>query len=333
MTTPTQPVSEITALSDQAINWVILLHSGNATEQDRKQAQQWQERSHSHQKAYIEAEQLWLDMGDAMLLPASSQPITLPALKTEQPRKIIYPTTRLIPFAAAAVLLLAILYPYFSFSDYWLSDYRTAVGEQKNIVLSDGSRILLNTDTAISVQVDPSQRNIKLLRGQAVFTVATDPNRPFEVTTDEAVVKALGTVFDVLEDSQGTQVTVEEHAVSIRPLTEKGGVKTVRINEGQQTRYNAKTGFGPITGINIKQNAAWQRGKLIFKNQELSAVIAELNRYYHGHIMLTDNKLATLRVTGVFPLDDPKAVLSMIEQTLPLKQTRITPWLTLINSL
>ncbi|MEQ1740436.1 MAG: FecR family protein [Methyloglobulus sp.] len=332
MTTPAQPVSEITALSDQAITWVILLHSGNATEQDRIKAQQWQERSHSHQKAYAEAEQLWLDMGDALLLPVSSQPICQPIPITNQPRKQIPPARWLAPLAAA-VLLLAILNPYLSFSDYWLSDYHTAVGEQKNIVLSDGSRILLDTDTAISVRVGQFHRNIKLLRGQAVFTVAADPNRPFEVTTDDAVVRALGTVFEVLEDNQGTQVTVEEHAVSIRPLTEKGGVNTVRINEGQQTRYNTKTGFEPITDINIKQNAAWQRGKLIFKNQELSDVIAELNRYYKGHILLTDNKLASLRVTGVFPLNDPQAVLSMIEQTLPLKQTHITPWLTLINSL
>jgi transmembrane sensor len=329
---PPQPVSEITALSDQAITWVILLHSGNATEQDRMQSQQWQARSHSHQKAYIEAEQLWLDMGDALLITVPDQPNNQPISIANQPRKTNL-TTRWFAPLAAAVLLLAILNPYLGFSDYWLSDYRTAVGEQKTIVLSDGSHILLNTDTAISVQVDPSHRNIKLLRGQAVFTVAADPNRPFEVTTNETVIKALGTVFEVLEDNQGTQVTVEEHAVSIRPLTEKGEVKTVRISEGQQTRYNTKTGFEPISDINIKQNAAWQRGKLIFKNQELSTVIAELNRYYQGHIQLTDNKLATLRVTGVFPLDDPNAVLSMIEQTLPLKQTRITPWLTLIGSL
>ncbi|NOU23825.1 MAG: FecR family protein [Methyloglobulus sp.] len=331
MTSPTQSVSEITALSDQAITWVILLHSGNATEQDRIKAQQWQERSHSHQKAYAEAEQLWLDMGDALLLSIPKQTRTQQIPIAGQTRKLL--SVRWLASLAAAVLLLAILNPYLGFSDYWLSDYHTAVGEQKNIVLSDGSRILLDTDTAISVQVGQFHRNIKLFRGQAVFTVTTDPQRPFEVTTDDAVVKALGTVFEVLEDNQGTQVIVEEHTVSIRPLTEGGEEKTVRINEGQQTRYNAKTGFEPITDINIKQNAAWQRGKLIFKNQELSAVIAELNRYYKGHILLTDNKLATLRVTGVFPLNDPQAVLSMIEQTLPLKQTHITPWLTLINSL
>ncbi len=332
MSTTSPPVSEITTLSDQAISWVVKLNSGTATKLDIEQAQLWRTRSRSHQQAYLEAEQLWLDMGDALLLSASVQAQTT-SVSTKIPRRNFKPVTRWLTPLAAAVLLFAVLNPYLGFSDRWLSDYHTTAGEQKTITRSDGSRVMLNTDSALSVQISSSGRQIRLLRGQAVFSVATDPKRPFEVTTDDAIVKALGTIFEVQEDQQGTRVSVQQHAVNIKPVATQSGINDKTITEGQQTRYSAKTGFSPITSIDIKETSAWQRGKLIVKNQPLSVVITELDRYYPGHIQLTDQQLANLRVTGVFPLNDPNAVLTMIEQTLPLKQTRITPWLTLISRL
>ena len=319
-------LSEITALSDQAIEWVILLHSGVATEQNRQQAQQWQNRSPAHQNAYRDAEQLWLEMGQAFQLPETKTPATQPQQKRQ-------PKPWLASGLAAALIVCAFIPPFSVFTDRWASDYHTAVGEQKNIILSDGSQVILNTDTALAVQLNATGRHIRLLRGQAQFTVAPDPQRPFEVTTDDAVVKALGTIFEVLDDNQDTRVTVQEHAVGIKAPHDADYSGNIRIEAGQQARYSATKGLESVVTVDLKQNGAWQRGKLIIINQPLSSVIADLNRYYQGKIVMTNDTLSQLRVSGAFPLDNPGAVLAMLELSLPLKIRHITPWLTLVQSL
>lgn len=315
-------LSEITALSDQAIEWVILLHSGNTTENDKLKARQWQNRSPSHQKAYREAEQLWQEMGLAIQSPtkkSSPQP---------SPKKLSYWTTGL-----AATLLIGTLITHFSIlTDFWLSDYHTAVGEQKEITLSDGSVVILNTDTALAVDWHSNSRHIKLLRGQAQFTVAHDSARPFEVETENAVVKALGTIFEVLNEEQDTRVTVLEHAVSIKAPQDANYSENSRIEAGQQAHYSRSKGLETVISVNLKQNSAWQRGKFLVKNKALVEVVAELNRYYSGKIVITDEKLLQMRVSGAFPLTDYDTVMAMLEQSLLLKITHITPWITLLQS-
>jgi transmembrane sensor len=323
---PKTPVSEINSLSDQAIDWVIRFNSGNADEQDRLLVRQWQNRSPSHRKAFAEAEQLWLEMGEA-LSPAAltqSQPLV-------NAKRTLYNGNR-ISGLAAAVILLALIVPCSGLSDHWFSDYYTGVGEQKIVTLADGSRVTLNTNTALSVAFNASGRRLTLKHGQAIFNVAADPGRPFEVATDTAVVKALGTVFGVLEESQGTLVTVEEHAVSVKGLHDKGYSATSRVSAGQQARYSREHGLEALIAVDSQQSGAWQRGKLIFKNQPLASVVAELDRYLPGSIAILNGKLNTLGVSGVFPVNDPAATLNMIEQTLPVKITRVTPWLTLLHN-
>lgn len=322
------PVSEITALSDQAIDWVIRLNSGKAAAEDFAEAKAWQSRSPSHRKAFAEAEQLWLEMGNAML--ASAPPAAglrkIPA-GTRRGRS----HGRQWAGLAAGLLLAASAIQFLGFGERWFSDYSTGVGEQKHVILADGSQVALNTYTAFSVAFDAAGRHIALHRGQAVFTVAKDPARPFEVATGTAVVKALGTVFEVWEDSRGTRVTVEEHAVGVKGLDDKDYPESSRVNAGQQARYSPEHGFEAPVAIDPKQMSAWRRGKLIFKNQPLAAVVAELDRYYPGRMVIVNGGLETLRVTGVFPVGDPAAALDMIADILPVNITRITPWLTLLR--
>ena len=312
-------VSQITALSDQAIEWVILLHSGTATKADKKQAFLWRNRSPSHQKAYQEAEQLWLEMGQAFQHPQNAKR-----------NKRILP--RIAIGLAASVFICAFLTQFSTLTDFYLSDYHTAVGEQKTITLSDGSQVILNTDTALAINWTATARHITLLHGQAEFTVAHDVSRPFEVETDDAVVKALGTIFEVQDEVESTRVTVIEHAVGIKAPQDAQYHQDFRIQAGQQGRYSRAKGLEKLEAVNLKQSSAWQRGKLLVKNQVLSAVVADLNRYYSGKIFITDDKLAQLRVSGAFPLHNYGTVMAMLAQSLPLKIRHLTPWLTLLQS-
>ena len=322
---PKASVSEITELSDQAIEWIVLLNSDNASDQNRLQAAQWINRSPSHRKAFAEAEQLLLDMGE--VITNNVRLIKAEPTISNKPLRNLIASLRAL---AAASIVIALLLPFTNLTDRLLSDYYTGVGEQQIVTLADGSKIMLNTDTAISVAYTPSGRQLTLKHGQAVFYVAADRNRPFEVATDIAVVKALGTVFEVREEGQSTQITVQEHAVSVKGLHDKDYVNTARVNAGQQAVFHSKHGLSGVIDVDTNQSA-WQRGKLVFNNQPLSAVVAELDRYLPGHIAIVDKSLTALRVSGVFPITDPTATLTMIEQLLPIKITRITPWVTLLH--
>lgn len=318
------PVSTIFALSDQAIDRVIRLHSGRASEADRAEARAWQNRSPSHRKAFAEAEQLWLEMGDAMLAKTSF---------AAGSRQIAAGTRHGRQWAglAAGLLVIASLIQFSGYGELWFSDYYTGVGEQKNVTLADGSQVVMNTDTAFSIAFDGAGRHVTLHRGQAVFTVAKDAARPFEVAAGTAVVKALGTVFEVLVDSRSTRVTVEEHAVGIKGLHEKNYPESGRIHAGQQARYSPEHGFEAPVAIDPKQISAWRRGKLIFKNRPLGEVVTELDRYYPGRMLIVNEGLETLRVTGVFPANDLEAALGMISDILPVETFRVTPWLILLR--
>ncbi|WP_341327905.1 FecR family protein [Methylotuvimicrobium sp. KM2] len=310
-----KPVSKIHALSDRALEWLILLHSGNATEWDRQNAHEWRARSPAHEKAFAEAERLWFDMGEAL----AGKP-----LETVKPR---FSTAKLS--GLAALFLLAAVLPFLGLDDYFFSDYRTGVGERRTIVLADGSQVLLNTDTAIALDWNEQERSITLRRGQALFTVAPDPNRPFSVVTEDCTVTALGTVFEVHTERKATRVTVLEHTVKIEPVS--SGVQALRLEEGHQTRFGSAQGFEPVSAADIERIEAWQRGKLIVKDHPLFEVVTELDRYYRGATIVAGGRLPDLRVTGVFPTGDRDGVIAMIEAALPVRATRITPWLTVLH--
>lgn len=317
-------------MSDQAIDWILLLHSGKAIERDKVEAEQWRRRSPEHERAYAEAEALWRYMGNVLAANTSDSVDS----RAEPAGAKEFPLTIRRSWAAglaAAVVLLLLLTPFSRYRDRWLSDYYTDIGAQQTVTLADGSSVLLNTDSAISVHYDQTGRRIELHRGQALFSVAADRKRPFDVTTADARVRALGTVFEVREDDGGTRVTVLEHAVSLKSAGHGlKGLDEIRIVEGRQAGYRRATGLSEPVPVDTGQISAWQRGKLIFKNRPLAEVTAELERYLPGRIVIADQTIASLKVSGVFPLDEPELVLNLIGKTLPVEIAHLSRWLTVL---
>lgn len=320
---------EITSMSDQAIDWIILLHSGRATEQDKTDAEQWRRRSAEHARAYVEAEALWRDMGQVMAAGQTDRLQSTPHRSAPGKRRRTPVRGWALGFAAAAMLLLLVT-PFSRYRDLWRSDYHTAIGGQQTLTLADGSEVRLNTDSAIAVHYGQNKREIRLYRGQAMFSVQADARRPFAVVTDEARITALGTVFEVWDDGGDTRVTVVEHAVSLTPVDKQSGGQALVIAEGQQAGYGEESGWQSPEPVDLSEATAWERGKLIFRNQALGEVIAELERYLPGRIVITDDALRSLKVSGVFPIRDAGQVPDMIGKTLPVKVVHLSPWLTVL---
>ncbi|OAI09006.1 hypothetical protein A1353_05415 [Methylomonas methanica] len=325
-----------TSLQDQAIAWLVCLRDDSLSDAELEAFADWLNRDSLHAEAFTEAENLFRDMVVAGNLsreaevqqPASRQiaPATFRAAKIKPAKPRPHRPWFAAGFAIAAMCLLAIglIMPQQAslLSDY-LSDYRTQTGEIREIQLSDGSRLLMNTNSAVSVAFTAEARRIVLHHGQVRFTVAKDSRRPFEVVADDLTVRALGTVFEVYKTAaEHTEVTVQEHAVAVSAA---GRESDVTVAQGQGLSYKPGLPLPHPQAVGAEQSA-WQQHRLVINDRPLAELISELERYRFGRIFLADAALKNLRVTGVFSLDTPDEALSSVRKALALQETRIGPW-------
>lgn len=361
---------QITELKQQAIHWLVRLRSDDLSDGEMYAFADWLSQDHTHSETFAAAENLFNDMvlvakthaadvapqneaneiqkklsliknhrGSHAPSPSDATQARLLAqtrisshLRKVRPAQS-YTRWLAYPLALAAAWLFAVILvlPQQShWLDDYLSDYHTNTGELREIQLADGSHILLNTNSAVSVSFKTSIRQITLHHGQARFTVAKDTQRPFEVLSDGLIVRALGTIFEVYNpDSSEISVTVQEHAVAARIQADEQHLANVQI--GQRLRYRPGSILQHPESVDLNQATAWQQHQLFINDRPLSELIAELDRYRVGRIFLADDKLKNLRVTGVFSLDKPADVLNSIRKVLALQETRLGPWWILLH--
>ncbi|MEQ1740833.1 MAG: FecR domain-containing protein, partial [Methyloglobulus sp.] len=243
-----QPAEETPSpdLTGIAVEWLVRLRGGNLSEAQTHAFADWLSESIEHANAFAKAERYFNEMvtAEKLLRPAGKalarQEHTPSPVVVALPRRTFKPWLA-IPLGLAAVWLVAVglvLPSQSGLLDNLLSDYHTQTGETRHIELADGSHLLLNTNTAVSVDYQPSQRLITLHHGQVNCTVAKDAMRPFEVKADNLVVRALGTVFEVYrKTANDITVTVKEHAVSAR--IQKASTEN---NAGEPTQVNIQAG-------------------------------------------------------------------------------------------
>lgn len=280
-----QPTSD---LSDDALDWQVLLHSGNASATDKLRYQRWCQLSPAHAEAAGEAEALWQDIGQTATAEGFQ------ALPIRRKR-------HWVAGVAASLALLVVGYSGWQQAPLWLADYHTGTGERQTVTLADGSRVMLNSASALQVAFNASERRVSVRAGEVLFETAADP-RPFVVESAGEAVQGSDATFSVRRDGR------------------------VVLAQGA-----AKVGDHDLTvAADASAQTAWQRGKLIFNGKPLGQVLAELERYQHGRIVLSDSKLAALEVSGVFDLDEPQALLRTLEQRYGLKVTYL-PWLAVVH--
>ncbi|HEY0182178.1 MAG TPA: FecR domain-containing protein [Rhodopila sp.] len=317
------------ALNDAAVDWLVRLHSGRATGADRDAFTAWRARSAAHEAAARDAELLWQEIGEtpvaaAFRIEASGAPVVAFRHRASRPTRRAVLAGTVAASAAAIVVASGAVGPVAGL----FSDYATGVGEQRRVRLPDGSTAYLNTRTALSVAFSASERRLSLKAGEAMFEVARDAARPFVVGASDGETRAVGTVFGVRRDGADVDVAVAEGVVEVSlPAVSS---PPVRVAAGQGVRYAADRFVTPVQPVDVGADLAWQRGKLIFNRRPLASVVAELQRYQVGRIVVADARLRDMPVTGVFDLDDPRGTLQTIEQTLLVKVLHL-PWLTVLR--
>lgn len=194
--------------------------------------------------------------------------------------------------------------------------YRTGVGEQRLVVLEDGSRVRLNTDSAVRVAYWGDARRVFLRRGQAFFEVAHDPARPFRVDAGEAEVRALGTRFDVRREAGGVAVTLLDGRVRVED--DRG--EAADLEPRQQLRVT-DAGLGRVRPA-APEAASWTTGRLVFHDAPLAAAIDEANRYSARKVELVGApRLAAEPVSGVFDAGDVEAFAAAVAEAYGLRRT------------
>lgn len=293
-------------LTEQALQWLVDLHSGSAEAPDWDAYLQWCETSPQHQRAAHTAERLWERLGSALERPAPSRQAPLLGL-------------------AIALSLAGGVYWQVQ-TQGWMADQMTALGEHRTLHLADGSRLELAPRTRVDIALEGDRRVVHLYAGELFVQVAPDAQRPFEVLAGTGRMRALGTGFDVRREGEQVRMVVTEHSVRV---TLEDDPQTVDVDAGQAVQFDPH-GLEAAQTVDVASATAWRRNRLVFNQQPLGEVLEQIGRYHRGLIWVRDTDLRGLPVTGVVATGDTDAQLQLLQRTLPLR-VRQFPWLTVIE--
>ncbi|GGC12893.1 sensor [Oxalicibacterium flavum] len=291
---------------EEAADWLVQLHAGAVCNADRAVWERWRERSPEHARAWARAELLLNKLGG---VPPSLAMPTLARTPDRLRRTTVIKLAALMAAVPAAWLAWPRLELLVS------TDYRTSVGERRDVRLADGTSAFLNTDSAVAVRFDESQRRLVLQQGEVLVTTAPDnhaTHRSFIVASQEGRMEALGTRFSVRQEDGHTRLTVFEGAVRIT-LADSHDERV--IEAGEQTRFTRRAIAEVTPADDI--GWAWTQGMLVADNMRLDAFAAELARYRSG-LLRTEPSVAGVRISGSYPLDDTDQTLAMLVTTYPV---------------
>ena len=319
-----------------AAEWLVRLQESSVSLEDTLAWQAWRNEDPRHAQAFSRMEEVSQVLRSLPAPPAVSERLlahdsydgSVP-LRDWQPRRR-WPKPWFLALAAVfggiacAVVFWKTTTPEF---------YNTAVGENRTLTLRDGSTVALGGDTAMDVFLSASVRAIELKRGEALFTVAKDPTRPFEVRVGNATIVAVGTAFDVQRDSDRAIVSVTEGRVLVQPtphflpvavlqefsLSPK--LRAVRLDAGEQTMTGSAGIEAPSRVEDPAAATSWQTGRLAFRLEALRYVIEDVNRYAPKPIVLEGEGLGSLTITGTVERDNITGWITSLQRVFDLEAT------------
>ncbi|KRB12216.1 FecR domain-containing protein [Achromobacter sp. Root170] len=314
---------------EAAAHWYALLTSGASSAEERERWQAWLDADTAHRRAWQRVEDVGAHFDALIAQPmgreASVASLNAAAQGRRERRRLL--TVALIG-GAAGLLGLGVAQSPVGRRTWaaWQADLVTPVGGSHEARLADGTRVRLNTDTALKVDYTRDQRRLVLLRGEVMIATAADPGRTFVVDTPEGRMQALGTRFNVRSHDGETTLAVLEGAVQAHFTGAPPA--GYRVDAGMRMRGGAQGIEAPAALRAADHN--WTRGIVQFEEAPLAQVVAELARYRRGHLGCADD-VAALRVTGTFPLHDSDRALRLLSEALPLRISQPMPWWTTLQ--
>lgn len=314
---------------EAAALWFLRLREPDAPAEPSQAFERWRAADPRHAEAYARTERLWrhLEMPAVAICRRQDS-------QTEAARPARRRVGRWAAGLAAAVAVLAVVGAW---SLGWTgmavarlqADHATAVGARTAIALADGSHVVLDSDSAIAVAFSATERQVTLLRGRARFEVRRDTARPFRVETPTGTVTVTGTVFDVRLAETSALVSLEEGRVEMRAEADPAGTPTV-LAPGQEARLDPD-GVSRPRRFDRTVQRAWLKDQIVFSGAPLSSVVAELDRYYPGRIVIADSSLAAKTLSGAFSTRTPVRALEAIGDIVPARVSVLSDLLIVLH--
>jgi len=333
-----------TQIDNEAAVWTWRLDSGSLSDTERAGLDAWLRQDGRHRRTFDELSRTWSALD--RLVERAPADVKIAPLVRPQRRRGFYGAKRSWQTAAAAALVLSLG------AAFWIAHrpgtqlMSTAVGQHRHVTLADGSQLTLNTNTLVAITLTPARRDIYLRRGEAHFDVVHDTSRPFFVHAGDAVIRDVGTQFEVrLDSARNIDVLVDEGQVEVRGPATAGGPAGAEsatagaadgwvraVSAGEQLRI-----AGPdlevmsVSPRQVADDLAWREGALVFQGEPLSQALTEVGRYTSTRIVLTGSDIAALPISGRFRTDDLPGFFQALQAALPVRVSYPEPGLVYIT--
>jgi transmembrane sensor len=324
----TRENEELTSISQQAARWWVVLHNMETSAAEKREFVEWVGRAPERVEACLRIARVHAavsraDVGwprtpaeelvrNALAAPDDSviplRPNALPKRKEERRPSAL----RWVAGLAASIMVIAGL-------GWWLTpsrseQFQTKMGEQRSVLLADGSRVTLNTASKIEVRLQADHRIVQLLQGEVLFDVAHDSERPFDVHAGHVVVRAVGTQFDIDRRATRTAVTVVEGRVAMIVADSPTGNLPV-LSAGDRVVVHGAALGALEHDINLSEVTAWTQHQLVFRHRPLGEIADEFNRYNVGRIEIRSPSLREQELTGTFSSNDVASFVAVLAGT------------------
>lgn len=334
-------------LTAEACEWAAAMAMNELDEQERHRFDTWREKSPEHAAAYREAcvafdhptiaaamAEVANDISsidgsaqDRSSMPAAGSWISrVRGLRTGAVAGALAATVLVVMWSISLLQSTPPSYP----NQIVTAEHATGGGEIREITLPDGSFATLGAQSVVSVDFSVNERRVTLLEGEGYFEVVSDPSRPFIVTAGDAIVRAVGTAFDVRLAVDSVRVDVVEGTVRVRSPAPAGFALdaydpppvAITANAGERLIFEPESGLmkRPIApGVEL---AAWRSGQLEYFNEELGRIVADANRYYDGKIKIVSDEIKTMKVTALFPISSIENIFELLAQQVPISVSK-----------
>ena len=310
---------------ETAMDFLLQLQERPADPVLRRELDAWLAAASVNRRGWTRAQQAWRLVGDVPPVTAAAWSDSEAPIAERTPRRRVFAAAAAV--ALAACIALAVV-P--SLTLRWAADYTTAAGETDVIELADGSIVHLAPESAFETGFTGHSRNVRLLAGEAYFEVAPDAARPFTVTADGLTARALGTAFNVRRSDEALAVGVSHGRVAVGHADTRPPLKTV-LTAGATAKVDRRTGQATIGEMPAADIAAWRGGKFFFDNATVAEVVAEIDRYQPGWVVIVDAGLAQSRVTGLYDVREPVRALGALVKPSGGAVRNVTPYLHVLS--
>lgn len=300
MTRPTRGIGP--DVKAEAATWLARLHADDRTLADEKAFRAWLAARSEHARAFEAVTTLW-EEADGLRLEDATGHVARPFFR----RRTVLAGLGAAVAASAGFTV---------WQEAYAGVYETGIGEQRHVVLSDGTLVFLDTDTRIREHFTDTLRIVDIERGRANFRVRPDAGRPFVVEANGQRIVADRTALDVRRDAGRLSVVLLEGRATVLATARTAG-RRLELSRGERVVVSPNIAVR-IDRPNLAPLTAWQTGQAMFEGDTLVAAAAEMNRYSIVRLVIDDAAIANMKLSGVYRVGDNEAFARSVAQLLPV---------------